>query len=130
MAMTDKTGNSFPISVHYPNDNLVSAIIRAWTDPPFHNRLLTFPALVDNKDWPAGGPPAPDNTNSQDALAEMGVFVEGPVVLSSEQYSWGYEKKNPCQVIYVLPDQPADQVAARYSVNTARTAMQFCIFGM
>ena len=61
----------------------------------------------------------------------MGVYVQNPVVLTPEQYELGYTKHD-CDVIYVLPDTPnaGDLPNAKYSVDTARTAMKFCMFGM
>lgn len=43
--VTDPRGNVDAISVHYPNDQLVSTIIRAWNDSAFKDRLLTYPHL-------------------------------------------------------------------------------------
>jgi hypothetical protein len=61
----------------------------------------------------------------------MGVYVQNPVVLTPEQYELGYTKHD-CDAIYVLPDTPIaeDLPYAKYSVDTARTAMKFCMFGM
>ncbi|HTR13325.1 MAG TPA: hypothetical protein VMI72_08760 [Roseiarcus sp.] len=128
MAIVDSSGKFDSISVHYPNDNLVSAIIRAWTDPKFRSDLLSYPDLTTRDAWLAEGRPSPNYGKTSELLEEMGVFVERPVVLTPAQYEWGYTKTG-CDVVYVLPDQPST-AAASYSVNRARTAMQFCIFGM
>jgi hypothetical protein len=123
--VTDPRGNVDAISVHYPNDQLVSTIIRAWNDSAFKDRLLTYPHLGE-QNWGERGDP--DYGKTREALAEMGVFIDKPVVLTCEQYDLGYQKKD-CDVIYVLPVRPS-AAAGRHSIATARTAMQFCIFGM
>jgi len=123
--VTDPRGNVDEISVHYPNDQLVSVIIRAWNDGAFKDRLLTY-AELSEENW--GGRREPDYEKTREALAEMGVFIDKPVVLTCEQYDLGFQKKD-CDVIFVLPDRPS-AVAGRHSIATARAAMQFCIFGM
>ncbi len=128
MAIIDSEGNKDAISVHYPNDNLVSAIIRAWLDPGFRQNLLSYPDLTTPEAWSASSTLPPDYKNARESLAEMGVYVENPIVLTPQQYQWGYTKSG-CDVVYVLPNEPSLS-SARYSVDTARTAMKFCIFGM
>jgi hypothetical protein len=130
MAIVDSEGNKDAISVHYPNDNLVSTIIRAWLDPDFRRSLLSYPD-AKTREQLASAARATDYKKSRDCLAQMGVYIQNPVVLTPEQYELGYTKHD-CDAIYVLPDTPnaGDLPYAKYSVDTARTAMKFCMFGM
>jgi hypothetical protein len=127
MAIIDSEGNKDAISVHYPNDNLVSTIIRAWLDSGFRQDLLTYPNLTTQELW-SSAPKTTDYQKPRARLAEMGVYVEHPIVLTPQQYEWDYTKSG-CDVVYVLPDEPS-LPSAKYSVDTARTAMKFCVFGM
>jgi hypothetical protein len=130
MAIVDSEGNKDAISAHYPNDNLVSTIIRAWLDANFKRSLLSYPDATTPESWAARSK-TPDYRKTSECLAEMGVYVEKPVVLTPEQYGFGYTKET-CDVVYVCPHEPNEQHLphARYSVDTARTAMKFCPLGM
>jgi hypothetical protein len=122
----DSTGKIDAVSHHHPNEHLVSAIIRAWTDPSFRKALLTYPNLK-KAGWRKR--PKPNYQKSSNALAEMGVHIDRPVVLTQAQYEWGYEKARDHDVVYVLPDPPSKR-HAKYSVSTAKSQMQFHPMGM
>lgn len=115
------------VSLHHPNDHLANAIVRAWTDKPYRDALLTYPKLNSATGWKKRGKPNYKKTSK--ALEEMGVHVNNPVVLTHAQYEWGYEKAKDHDVVYVLPDPPAKR-HAMYSHQTAKTQMQFHPMGM
>ena len=123
MVATDSSGGGDRGSVHYPSDNLISVIIRAWTDDTFREDLLTF------TDAPKPSPRKQgDYAKTKKALHEMGIFIDYPVVLTPKQFEKGFEKEGR-EVVFVLPEEPT-RTEGKHSVATARAAMQFCIFGM
>src|SRR5262245_7316462 len=123
MAAMDTSGGGDRGSVHYPSDNLISVIIRAWTDDTFRKDLLTF------DDSPKPSPRKEgDYAKTKKALHDMGVFIDYPVVLTHVQFEAGFEKEGR-EVVFVLPKEPT-KTEGKYSIATARAAMQFCIFGM
>jgi hypothetical protein len=123
----DSKGKIDAVSHHHPNDHLVGAIIRAWTDNSFRRALLTYPNLNKVAGWRKRA--KPDYQKTSKALAEMGIHVDRPVVLTQAQYEWGYDKARDHDVVYVLPDAPSKH-HAKYSVSTAKTQMQFHPMGM
>jgi hypothetical protein len=112
MSVSDPAGNLLAPVSYYPDDNLAAAITRAWTDPGFKDRLRER-----------------DYTTPSAALAEMGITVPRPVVLTPKEYYAGYKKQSADEVILVLPDPPADPVA-RYLPDRVKSAMKFTPFGM
>jgi hypothetical protein len=120
---TDTSGTGERGSVHYPSDNLVSAIIRAWTDTSFKDRLLSYGERTDLNGV------TPNKARTKEALAEMGIFVDSAIVLTNEQFGPSFQKPDPGDVIFVMPKAPTEN-KGKYSIATARAAMQFCIFGM
>jgi hypothetical protein len=72
------------------------------------------------------GKTKPTYDSAKDALAEVDVFIDMPVVLTPLQRAAGYKKFNNREVVFVLPDPPS----SKYSLATARAAMSFTIDGM
>jgi hypothetical protein len=127
--VTDSDGTSVDTDSFHPNDNLVDAIVRAWTDDGFRTGLLSFPKITRREDWRPTDPP--NYANTQQALAAVGVYFERPVVLTRDQYKWGYKKKEGNEVVFVLPDPPGrPEFLGRRSFATARAAMAITARGM
>src|SRR5262245_57898986 len=113
-----KAARQEPFSYH-PNDALAHAIVKAWTDPnDFGKRLLTL--SVD-------GPKKKKIESTQRALAEYGVYLENPVVLTEDEYK--RYKKERDEVVFVLPDAPG-RTEGQNSLDTARVKMAFTLRGM
>ena len=127
MGVTDSTGNEVAVSVHYPNDNLVRAIVKAWTENSFRDALLTYPDLHTEQDWQKRA--QPDYARTGNALKQIDASYDCPIVLTQAQYEWGYQKARDQEVIFVLPDQPA-VLDARNSFDAAKHAMENVVFGM
>jgi hypothetical protein len=124
--MSKEPRPSQPTHISYhPNDSLAMAIVRAWSDPEYKRRLLTFPEK-DEADWSKIKDPARREMirKSSKALAEVDVFLEMPVVLTSEQYD-DYKPKAKKEVVFVLPDPIGGN-----SLETARIAMAVQVRGM
>jgi len=77
----------------YENDSLAQMIVYAWTDPTFRGKLL--------QRQPNGTSP-----NAKASLAERGIYLSNPVVITEAEYNQGYHMQDPNGVIFVLPDQP------------------------
>jgi hypothetical protein len=108
---------------YYPNDNLVFAIVRAWSEESFRARLLTF-KFDESADWSKFSTVDYGTmvAKTRDALAEVDVFLDAPVVLTQKQYV-EYKPKDPQkEVVFVLPD-PSIVHDKKYSLATARVAM-------
>jgi len=102
---------------YHPNDALALAIVRAWSDNGFRNRLLTFPVNMQT--------PQVDNTRA--ALREVGISIEPPltpVVLTQQQYSTYTRLQN--DIIFVLPDP----IGSIHSFYNAQLAMSITCMGM
>jgi hypothetical protein len=74
-----------PSSVSEP---LAQMIVYAWTDTNFRNQLLNNVAF------------------SKQALADRGVYLKAPVVITEDQYNNNYVQQDPDGVIFVLPNPP------------------------
>jgi hypothetical protein len=71
----------------YQNDSLAQMIVYAWTDPAFRTWLL-------------------QPQNAKDALAQRGIYLNHPVVITEDQFHHGFPVPDPTAVVFVLPDQP------------------------
>jgi hypothetical protein len=112
---------------YYPNDGLAQAILRAWTDSVYRGKLLSYgpdPAVDFTKQQPS-------YTNTSLALAEVGVHITQPIVMTVAQYA-GFKTfiqgggKAPPGVLFVLPDT----LGNLYTMDTARVAMTVTCNGM
>lgn len=114
---------------YHPNDSLAHAIVRAWTDESFKKRLLTFPEHTA-PDWSKFADEDRQKMigATRDALAEVEIFLDSPVVLTPDQFGQ-YRPKDDSEVIFVLPS-PSIVYGKRYTLDTARVAMALCPFGM
>jgi len=102
---------------YHPNDALALAIVRAWSDNAFKNRLLTF----------SPGTAAAQYNSTRDALREIGISIEpplNPVVLTQQQYP-SYAPLAD-QVVFVLPDP----IGSIHSFHNAQLAMCITVLGM
>jgi len=63
-------------------------IVYAWTDQNFRNQLLTSPQFV------------------KQTLADRGIYLKAPYVITEAQYYSGYNLPDPQGVVFVLPDEP------------------------
>ncbi len=110
---------------YHPNEGLALGIVRAWTDNSYKDRLLSFP------------PPAPPDyanphfTSSSAALAEVGVYINEPIVVTEAQYP-DYLKflsihGQPIpKALFVLPDP----LGTTFTLATAQAAMVMTPLGM
>ena len=71
----------------YQNESLAQMIVYAWTDQTFSNWLLQPP-------------------NAKAALAERGIYLANPIVITEDQFNNGFPVPDPTAVIFVLPNQP------------------------
>jgi hypothetical protein len=72
-----------------PNDSLAQMIVDAWVDQNFASQLLNNPGTAKS------------------ALAQRGIYLASPVVITEAQFTQGYTPSNPnVDVIFVLPNQP------------------------
>jgi hypothetical protein len=69
-----------------PSDSLAQMIVDAWVDKGFRDELL-------------------NPKNAKKLLAERGIYLEQPVVITEEEYNNHYEMKSDKEVIFVLPDK-------------------------
>jgi hypothetical protein len=114
-----RTPDGRPVSPPMPTytdpedvNNLANAIIRAWNDDSYRNRLLTR-----------------DYVTPRSALEEVGVKVDEPVVLTFSEYNAGYTMRKLSEIVYVLPDPPAS-ATARQKADQAKNLMRVIPFGM
>lgn len=105
----DAGGNELRVPVadfSYTNDVLAQMIVDAWVDVPFRQKLL-------------------DRTNAQSILAERGIFLQNPVIISEDDYrNDAYTKDFDDEIVFVLPD-PArvDMRKPQSLLETARFLM-------
>jgi hypothetical protein len=101
---------------YHPNDALAHAIVRAWSDDAFKNRLLTFSENMQQR----------DHERTRAALREVGIVIEtmDPVVVTEEQYRAYNEQDN--HIVFVLPNP----LGALHSMHNAQIAMCITTLGM
>jgi hypothetical protein len=102
---------------YHPNAALALAIVRAWSDNAFKNRLLTFPVNMQT--------PQVDSTRA--ALREVGIAIDPPlrpVVLTQQQYPTYTRLAD--DIVFVLPDP----IGATHSLHNAELAMTITCMGM
>ncbi len=76
----------------YENETLAQMIVHAWTDQTFRTKIL--------KRKRNGTSP-----NAKAELAERGIFLKNPVVITEDEYNDGYHMKDRNGVVFVLPNQ-------------------------
>jgi|GraSoiStandDraft_4_1057263.scaffolds.fasta_scaffold263331_2 hypothetical protein len=72
----------------YQNESLAQLIVFAWADQNFRNQLLSNPSTA------------------KQALADRGIYLKAPFVITEDQYNNGYNLPDPEGVVFVLPDPP------------------------
>ena len=72
----------------YQNESLAQLIVYAWSDQNFRNQLLSNPQTA------------------KQALADRGIYLKAPFVITEDQYNNGYDLPDPEGVVFVLPDPP------------------------
>jgi hypothetical protein len=72
----------------YQNESLAQLIVYAWSDQNFRNQLLTNPQTA------------------KQALADRGIYLKAPFVITEDQYNNGFNLPDPEGVVFVLPDPP------------------------
>lgn len=71
----------------YTSDALAQLIVDAWTDKAFEKRAL-------------------DKRHAKAVLAERGVYLKRPHIITEETYRKGHTCKDPDEVVLVLPNKP------------------------
>ncbi|MFZ0353217.1 MAG: hypothetical protein WAM12_06050 [Pseudolabrys sp.] len=71
----------------YTSDALAQMIVDAWTDETFETRLL-------------------DKSQAKDVLAERGIYLSKPHVITEQAYYDGHHCDDPDEVVFVLPNKP------------------------
>jgi hypothetical protein len=96
----------------YQNESLAQMIVYAWTDQAFRNALLQVQA---------------DGTspNAKAELAQRGIYLANPIVITEDQYYNGYHMQDPNGVVFVLPNEPrtAAPPAGQTLLETAKLLM-------
>jgi hypothetical protein len=108
---------------YHPNEALALAIVRAWSEPNYKSRLLSF------SETEHGNFANPNHTNSSAALAEVGVYIGEPVILTEKQYPeyLNFVKGGPIpKALFVLPET----LGGTFNIATAQTAMSMVCRGM
>jgi hypothetical protein len=72
----------------YQNETLAQMIVYAWTDQTFRTQLLT------------------NSQTAKSALADRGIYLKAPFVITEADYNNGYHMPDPDGVVFVLPNQP------------------------
>jgi hypothetical protein len=72
----------------YQNESLAQMIVYAWTDQTFRTQLLANPQTAKS------------------ALADRGIYLKAPFVITETDYNNGYHMPDPDGVVFVLPNQP------------------------
>jgi hypothetical protein len=79
--------------------DLANVIVEAWSNPEYKKRLLTIPS-GSPKDYTIS---VPDRTRTKNALEEMGIFLDEPVVLTIRQFAT-YKMTSKTEVVFPLPE--------------------------
>jgi hypothetical protein len=90
----------------YTSDALAQMIVDAWTDTAFETRLL-------------------DKSQAKEVLAERGIYLSKPHVITEEQYNNGHHCDDPDEVVFVLPNKPrvVNPPAGHSLLETAKLLM-------
>ena len=96
----------------YQNDSLAQMIVHAWTDSTFQTSLL-------HRESDGSSP------NAKAALADCGIYLSNPVVISENEYSDGYHLHAPDGVVFVLPNyqRAASPPSGHTLLETAKLLM-------
>ena len=89
-AQTDKDK---VVDTSYQSETLAQMIPYAWGDQNFKNQLTT-------------GADAARSNKAKQALADRGIYLQHPIVITEAEYDNGYNMPNPDGVVFVLPNQP------------------------
>jgi hypothetical protein len=76
----------------YENDSLAALIVRAWEDTSFLDSLTS-------------GTMAHRKTQAKNALADLGIYLANPIVITESEYEPGYQLPDPDGVVFVLPNK-------------------------
>jgi hypothetical protein len=76
----------------YQNDSLAQLIVEAWVDLNFQNDLTT-------------GTPAARAGKAKTALADRGIYLQHPLVITEAEYDAAYHMPDPNGVVFVLPNK-------------------------
>jgi hypothetical protein len=79
--------------------DLANVIVEAWSNPDFKKRLLTIPS-GSPKDYRISGA---DRTRTKNALEEMGIILDEPIVLTVKQFAT-YKMTSKTEVVLPLPE--------------------------
>ena len=115
---------------YHPNDALAQAIVNAWCERSFREKLLTFPEGNAKPIWDKKNSLEYPNriARTRQALETVGVYLESPIVLTQEQYP-KYKKKYEDEVVFILPAEPSN-AEGKKSLDTARVKMGVTVKGM
>jgi hypothetical protein len=94
----------------YQNDSLAELIARAWTDSNFRDQLVT-------------GNVATRIANARTALAQRGINLTNPIVLTETEFNEGWDRDNDDEVLFVLPNQSRATTAGTPLLETAKLLM-------
>jgi hypothetical protein len=89
----------------YQNDALAEMIVRAWTDPDFETTILADP---------------------QQALADRGIHLKNPTVITEADYYGGYKQGDPDEVVFVLPNGSRVDMTAGTALLEAAKLLMAC----
>ena len=76
----------------YQSDSLATLIVEAWANSTFQNSLTQ-------------GSQATRESNAKQALADRGIYLQHPMVITEAEYQPGYQLSDPDGVVFVLPNQ-------------------------
>lgn len=96
----------------YQNDALAQLIVHAWTDGGFQSSLL-------QRETDGSSP------NAKAALADCGIYLSNPIVITEADYDNGFDMHVDDQVVFVLPNyqRTASPVAGHTLLETAKLLM-------
>jgi hypothetical protein len=89
----------------YQNDALAEMIVRAWTDGAFKTTILADP---------------------QQALADRGIHLKNPTVITEGDYYNGYVAGDTAEVVFVLPDADRVDMTAGTALLEAAKLLMAC----
>ncbi len=81
----------------YQNDALAEMIVRAWTEQGYEQTLRQDP---------------------QSELADRGIHLDNPTVISESEYYGGYVTGDSTEVVFVLPDKGRIETDAQGNPKT------------
>ena len=90
----------------YTSESLAQMIVDAWTDKSFETRVL-------------------DKSQARGVLAERGIYLSKPHIITEAQYYNGHHCEDPDEVVFVLPNKPrvVNPPPGRSLLETAKLLM-------